>query len=164
MSDNIRTIDLRQEFTIEASPEVVFKTIVEDTSSWWGAPYLMGRDSTSLIIEPYLGGKFYETWGENSDCSALLGSVTQFCPNELLEITGPIGMGGAVKGVVRFQLEAMGVATLIKFSHEAMGTFGEKTSANYGQGWKDLIHNRLKLFVEEGKMLGLKGSSGGSKK
>ena len=149
---DVGSIRIRQEIPIKGSREKVFKALTSDVSSWWGAPYLNG-DAKKLIIEPRLGGLFFEDWG-NCD-GAVWGRVTQWKKNEIFEFTGPCGMGGAVHGVVCFTLEGDHQSTLLKLEHGAVGHVTEKTQQMYGEGWKDLLSNRLKSFVETGVKQGL---------
>jgi hypothetical protein len=84
--------------------------------------------------------------------------VTAIKRNERLELTGPIGMSGAMHSVVTFNLEPKqeGEVTTLKLSHQAIGQLSEDTQANYKAGWQDLLGKRLKSFVEKGERHGLK--------
>ena len=104
----LNTIRIEQEVVIEAPASKVFKSLTEDIAAWWGAPYLISEQAQDIILEPVLGGRCYEVWGENE--GALWATVTGIHQEELLELTGSIRMGGVVHGVVRFSLERRGNA------------------------------------------------------
>lgn len=152
-NQEVGSIRIRQEILINAPAEKVFSAITEDTSYWWGAPYLIYDELKGLVIEPKLGGLFYEDWGGGA--GALWGTVTRWKQNETFEFTGRCGMGGAVNGVVCFHLEKKGAATLLKLEHDAVGHVTEKTQSGYSHGWNDLLEKRLKSFVERGECLGI---------
>ncbi|MEJ2560045.1 MAG: SRPBCC domain-containing protein [Anaerolineae bacterium] len=139
--------------TIEASPRRVFDALTKEISAWWGAPYLVSEAAQDIVLEPELGGRFYEVWGENE--GVLWATVTGIKWGERLELTGPIGMRGAVQAVVSFELEPKGNATILRLSHQAVGEVTKETEENYDQGWQDLIGTRLKAFVETGKRHGI---------
>ena len=100
-----------------------------------------------------MGGRCYEDWGDEQ--GALWATVTAVKKNELLEMTGPVGMSGAVQGVVRFELEPKGNTTVLKLSHRAIGEVNERQQEDYDAGWRDLLETRLKAFVEQGVRYGL---------
>jgi uncharacterized protein YndB with AHSA1/START domain/DNA-binding transcriptional ArsR family regulator len=150
---SVGSMHVEQEVTIEASPERVFDALTNELSAWWGAPYLVSQTAKSLILEPKIGGRFYEDWGDGQ--GAQWAMVTSIKRNERLELTGTIGMGGVVQGVVCFELEAKGNATVVKLSHRAIGEVNEESQAGYASGWQDLLGTRLKAFVEHGVRYGL---------
>jgi DNA-binding transcriptional ArsR family regulator/uncharacterized protein YndB with AHSA1/START domain len=150
----LRSIQIEQEVTINASPDRVFEALTNDISAWWGAPYLMTETPQAIILEPKVGGRLYELSGDAE--GALYATVTLIRKNELVELTGPIGMSGAVHSVVSLTLEPRGEATVVKLSHRAIGEINEETQAGYGAGWQDLLGTRLKAFVEVGRRHGLR--------
>ena len=124
-----------------------------NTSFWWGAPYLISDELKALVVEPKLGGMFYEDWDDGA--GAIWGTVTQWKKNEIFEFTGKCGMGGAVNGVICFTLEGKGSSTLLKLEHDAVGHVTEKTQSGYTHGWNDLLEKRLKTYVEKGECHGI---------
>src|SRR3990170_200696 len=55
-------IHIEQEITIEAVPERVFEALTQEVSAWWGMPYLQSATAEALVLEPQVGGRFYEVW------------------------------------------------------------------------------------------------------
>lgn len=152
----LRRIQVEQEVTINAAPERVFAALTGQVSAWWGAPYLLTDAPQAIILEPTVGGRLYEVSGEGE--GALWATVTAIRKNHWLELTGPVGMSGAMHSVVSFALEPKGEATVVKLTHHAVGELGEDTEANYGAGWQELVGVRLKAFVERGERQGLQKS------
>lgn len=149
----LRRIHVEQEVTINAAPNHVFEALTKQVSAWWGAPYLLTDAPHAIILEPEVGGRLYEISGEGE--GALWATVTAIQKNRWLELTGPIGMSGAMHSVVSFALEPKAEVTSVKLTHHAVGELSENTEANYGKGWQDLVGLRLKAFVETGERLGL---------
>lgn len=152
----LNAIHIEQEVRIEAPPERVFQALTQDVAAWWGAPYLLNQAATDIVLEPQVGGRMYEVWGQ--DEGALWAVVTAIERNKRLTLSGPMGMSGAVSGVIGYALEPAGKsATTLKLTHSVIGEVSEETRKNYGGGWTDLLGTRLKQFVETGKRAGLKG-------
>jgi DNA-binding transcriptional ArsR family regulator/uncharacterized protein YndB with AHSA1/START domain len=149
----LHAIHIEQEVTIAAAPGRVFEALTHDVAAWWGSPYLMAEAAQDIIFEPKLGGRFYEVWGEHE--GVLYATVTGLKQAERLELTGPMGMGGAVHGLFSFELTPHRQGTLLRLSHKAFGEVTEETQANYAQGWQDLLGVRLKAFVEKGERSGI---------
>ena len=123
----LRSMQVEQEVTINAPAERVFEALTNDISPWWGAPYLITEAPQSIILEPKVGGRMYEESGVGE--GALWAMVTAIKKNEHLELTGPIGMSGALHSIATINLEPKneGEATLVKFSHQAIGQLGEES-------------------------------------
>lgn len=151
----LRRMQVEQEISMNASAQRVFEALTDNVSAWWGAPYLLTPSPQAIILEPQVGGRLYEQ--SSSGDGALWATVTTIKKNEHLELTGPIGMSGALHSVVTFSLEPKneGEATLLKLSHQAIGQLGDDTQSNYNAGWQDLLGVRLKAFVETGERLGI---------
>lgn len=147
-------IRIEQQVTIDAPPARVFEALTKHLGAWWGSPYLIGAGARDLIVEPKIGGRVYEDWGNGA--GALWATVTSIKKNDHIEWTGRIGMGGAVLGVVAYALESKGKGTLLKLSHRASGEVTKEMETNYGGGWQDLLGTRLRGFVERGERPGLR--------
>jgi DNA-binding transcriptional ArsR family regulator/uncharacterized protein YndB with AHSA1/START domain len=147
------SIHIEQEVLIEAPRERVFDALTRHISAWWGAPYLIDNRATAIRLEPRLGGRLVELWGEEE--GGIWATVTRFRRNQRLDLTGPIGMSGAVVGIATLELETRGRATVLKLTHRAIGQVTDETRRSYSAGWSDLLATRLKAFVEQGTRTGI---------
>jgi len=146
---------VEQEVTINAPPARVFAAITEEIAAWWGPPQIIDEERTrDVILEPRVGGRLYEDWGRGD--GALWATVTRIRRGEYLELTGRLGIRGAVIGVITFSLQPQGPGTILRLSHRAAGEIGPETEGNYDRGWRDLLDRRLRAFVERGERLGLR--------
>jgi uncharacterized protein YndB with AHSA1/START domain len=152
MTEEIKSIDITEEVVIKAAPPRVFNAVTKEIAAWWGAPYLYTKLAKNVVLEPKLGGRVYEVWGTGQ--GRLWGTITQIRKNEWIEITGTIGMKGAVQGIVSFSLEPKGESTLVTLTHHAIGQIGDEIKSGYVTGWNDLL-GRLKAFIETGKKYGV---------
>jgi len=157
----LNAIQIEQEVRIEAPPSRVFEALTQDVAAWWGAPYLYNQQATDIVLEPRVGGRMFEVWGQGKgkqeDEGALWAVVTAIERNKQLTLSGPMGMSGAVSGIITYSLEPAGKsATTLKLSHRAIGEVTEEARQNYTFGWTDLLATRLKQFIETGTRAGVK--------
>jgi uncharacterized protein YndB with AHSA1/START domain len=150
---NMNFIDIEQKIFIEAKREKVFEALTTNVSNWWGRPFIINEQTTNIILEPKIGGRFFESWEKEQGYK--WGEVTYLKNNEILEITGPFGKRDALFGKVCFTLENHKTGTNILLSHQMFGQVDEETKKGYSSGWEDLIGKRLKTFVEKNEKLGL---------
>ena len=134
------TIAVEQEVSIDAPPERVFEAITSGIGEWWDHVFFGGRVS----LEPWVGGRFFE---EAENGAALFGTVTAIQRPNLLRLSGPLGIRGAVSGSYRFELEEKDGGTLLSLSHSAFGDIDEDAQAAYGEGWSKLLGERLSGYL-----------------
>jgi uncharacterized protein YndB with AHSA1/START domain len=135
---NDSSINVEVEITIEATPEQVFSALTTGVSMWWGNPYLEREDASDLVLEPKLGGRFFERWGQeqNDHHGSLLGRVTAIDRPRLLRLIGQFGITSvSTVAVVSIKLSRLEDGTHLKFSFNAHGDFDEPTRLRYGRGW-----------------------------
>lgn len=146
-------IDIQQDISLAAAAPRVFEALTNGVSAWWGLPYL-APETEDLVLEPRLGGLFYEIWGVNA--GAVIATVTALNPNRRLELTGRFHME-VVYGVANFLLiDQSDDRTLLQFSYRAIGHLDPEEGSAIQGGWTDLLTVRLKAFVEEDQSLGIK--------
>lgn len=133
------------EVRICASPERVFTALTQEISAWWGMPYFLGN-AVNIILEPFVGGRLYEVWGENT--GALWATVTKIQPPRELCLVGPIGLPEPTHGVTTFLLNSRDDTTIVQFTHEAFGKIGPEIETRHTEGWKDLLLKRLPAYIE----------------
>ena len=140
-----RVMHVEMEVLINAAPERVFGALTENVLGWWDTEHCTYKHG-KMVLEPQVGGRFYEDWGEGE--GALFGMVRYIERNRLLKIEGTIGMDVLVLGMIRYELVPQGPATLLKFTHHAFGELDEETEGAYVEGWKDMLEGRLRAYVE----------------
>ncbi len=159
MSDqtsDFRTVNIFQSVDIAAPPVEVFSALTEGVGNWWGTPFLARQEARDLVIEPRLGGYFQEIWSNGE--GVIHAKVTIFGRDRSLELTGRMGMTGAVAGVVNFDLEETKGGTRLVLHQQAVGCIPKEIEANYNEGWQVLLADRLKRNVETGEVLGVRAA------
>jgi len=145
---------------IAAPPERVWKAWVQEMNAWWTRPYYNDHDRvTGLLMEPGLGGRYIEKWGENGE-GFLIGNITQWLPPHRLAYTWTQSDWQGVYTLVRIEFEADGNGgTCMRFIHEGferlpvdlqVAPSGMTLHEGYDHGWNELS-SRLKNFIEKGK-------------
>lgn len=127
------TLDVANEVTIDAPREKVFDALLR-MGEWW--PHRFRADSL-VVLEPSVGGRFYEDWGDGS--GALYGTVLKLSRPDHLAVTGQMGMGGPVSAVWSMALSGDGDATVVTLAHKAFGDIDEETRAGYTSGWSEVF-------------------------
>jgi hypothetical protein len=97
------------------------------------------------VIEPRLGGRFWEDWGAGS--GAIYADITCFDPPHAICTRGPMGMRGAASTVKWYRLEQEGDSTRLKMSLHAWGDIPAETAASYTAGSAEVLE-ALKKYVE----------------
>jgi DNA-binding transcriptional ArsR family regulator len=145
-----RAVDVALDVVIGGTRHEVFESITERIGHWWGFPALDER-ATALSLEPGLGGRFVEHWGDNG--GQLIATVTGLDSDRLVRLTGPFHFG-LVLGDATFDLEDAPAGTLVRFSFRAVGAIDPAISEGIEGGWTTLVF-RLKAFVETGSPEGV---------
>ncbi|MEM7442274.1 MAG: metalloregulator ArsR/SmtB family transcription factor [Pseudomonadota bacterium] len=145
-ASKFREVHIEQAHDIAAPVEIVFDALVNKVSQWWRPPFVHRPETKQLTLEPHLGGRLYEDWGDGD--GMVLGFVTTLKRPEELRVTGSIGMRGPVSGEVRFELAEEHGGTRINLSHQALGVTDEENEANYRGGWEELIGVNLRALIE----------------
>jgi uncharacterized protein YndB with AHSA1/START domain len=148
------------EMQINATAEQVFAALTTGVALWWDAKHLENEKlARDLILEPRLGGRFYETWetpATDKD-GALLGTVIQIRKWHVLKIAGFFGLEERCAwGVVSFRLVREDRGTTVHLTHDASGDIDDSVRAKMLASWNHLL-NSLKAHVEHQHSSGLRG-------
>lgn len=145
---------------IAAPPERVWQAWVEEMNNWWTKPYYNDGDRvTGLYMEPGIGGRYIEKWGENGE-GFLIGNITQWLPPRRLAYTWTqMDWQGAITLIqIEFEPDGSG-STRMRYLHEGFERIpvelqtpksGMALYQEYEYGWNELS-SRLKNFIEKGK-------------
>lgn len=147
-------VNIELEIKMAAPREKVFEALTGEIGMWW--PYRVRKElAKELVLEPVVGGRFYESWG--GDEGILWGTVHQIKRGERLDLVGQIGMARLAHSFVTFVLEDDSGGTLVKLSHRGIGEMDEEVQQNYTQGWQHLMENAFRNWVEKGERPEIQG-------
>jgi DNA-binding transcriptional ArsR family regulator/uncharacterized protein YndB with AHSA1/START domain len=139
-------VDVALDIVVAGSRHAVFEAITDRIGEWWGHP-AMDQRATGVSLEPGVGGRFVEHWGESS--GQLIATVTALEPDRQVRLTGSFHFG-LVLGDATFDLEDAVRGTLVRFSFRAMGAIDPAMMEDIKSGWTTLVSSRLKALVETG--------------
>jgi DNA-binding transcriptional ArsR family regulator len=124
--DELRTVRLESELRFRATPERVFRALTEEVREWFPHTY-GGERVRAVVIEPQVGGRHYEDWGDGT--GHLYGHVTVYDPPARLGLRGRI-MPGTILDTT-YELEDGGDDTVVlRMSKVATGPMTEEEAAS----------------------------------
>lgn len=142
------SIRVVSEVRIEAPPERVWRALTEETNAWWPKGFFARPESTRMVFEPRVGGRQYE------DCAngegVLWGVVYGIKAPHSLQLAGDLfpEFGGPARLLTTYTLKADGVGTALRLVDCAFGVIGEKLQESLESGWKTILQDSLKPYVE----------------
>jgi DNA-binding transcriptional ArsR family regulator len=145
-----QTVTTELALLIGASPDRVWEALTAETAAWWPAGFYVGPSPVRFTIEPRVGGRVFEDWGDGE--GALWATVVAIRTATALEWVGDLAAryGGPGRSFTRFELEANEDGTLLRFRDDTTGDLGARTGEHMAKGWTQLIEDSFKDYVETG--------------
>ena len=133
----VRHVSLQIE--IDAPRERVWKSLVQETAAWWHKDFYTAENAKGFHIEPVLGGKMYEDWGDGA--GQIWALVIGVRAPEFLQVAGDSSRdwGGPNRNLMTWRLEEHGTGTLLKFENSVYGRVTEGTADSLEKGWMQLF-------------------------
>jgi len=101
--------EVRAQVELNATPEVVYKALVEKVGSWWDPAHTWSQDASNLSIDARPGGCFCERLPDGGGVAHM--TVVYASPGKLLRMTGALG-----------PLQAMGLGGALSWEFKDSGT------------------------------------------
>ena len=141
-------IDVKLDVRIDASPAQVWRAIVRDATKWWPRDFYTGANPKAFTFEDKLGGRVYESWSNGG--GLVWYDVIGVDPNRSLLMRGQLTAryGGPAMSLLEITLEADGKQTTLHLHDNVFGVIGAKMKDSLVAGWKLLMEDSLKKFVE----------------
>ena len=121
--------ELLVEIEIAAPRERVWQAFTGETAAWWHPSFNTRSEGVLFTIEPALGGRMFEDWGDGTDKA----------------------WGGPSRGIMNWRFEDAGEGTKVRLEHCLFGNVSEQTRTSLEEGWTFLIRDAFKVFVETGR-------------
>lgn len=134
---------------IAAPRETVFDVATGDISPWWDHTFY--PEPAELVIEPRMGGRFYERFVEGMDDGVTHAEVISVYRPQLLRLDGPLGLSGrAFEMVTTWTLEEDEAGTGTQFTVDIamMGEMDAELGGIVRSVWVHFIEGRLKPYIE----------------
>jgi uncharacterized protein YndB with AHSA1/START domain len=148
--EGIGVVQVELEIRIEARPERVWQALVEEIGRWWPKDFYAGP-ARGFVLEPKLGGRMYEDWGNGA--GAIWYQVTEIQPPKSLGLTGqmPAAFGGPAVTLLRLVLRPDGEATVLELTDSELRKPTDGCGASLEEGWRALFEKAFKTYVEQGE-------------
>ena len=143
---NVARVEL--DIDINAPRNTIWEAIIESPSEWWpGEHHAIGADC-KMTFEPHPGGRFYEDDGKGG--GLLWYTVLAITPPTSVTLAGYIAppWGGPASSLLTFTLEESGDKTILKVLDSLFGSVDEKFAESTHAGWKQILGEALKNYVE----------------
>ncbi|HEX5831241.1 MAG TPA: SRPBCC family protein [Gemmatimonadaceae bacterium] len=136
MTEKTVSAEVRVEVSVKAPIERAFQVFTERAGSWWPRAYHLGGSVlTQLVIEPHVGGRWYETSADGGSCD--WGRVLAWEAPHRVVLSWQIGVGfvpnadpaRASRVEVRFVESSPGRTTV---------TLVHSEFERHGEGWESM--------------------------
>lgn len=126
---------------VRATPERAFAVFTTNVSKWWPPAYTIGRSPIKeVVIEPHIGGRWYEIGEDGSECQ--WGDVLGWSPPALLALAWRINMNWVFDPSLLTEIEIsfkdVGRGeTEVRIEHSKFENFGDdaETALKIFDGW-----------------------------
>lgn len=144
----VRAARVEMEVEIAASAKRVWKALVEETGTWWPRSFYAGKAPKAFVLEPRVGGRMYEDWGDGA--GLLWFTVVSLDPPRVLELAGHLfpAYGGPATSLVRIEISERRGKSLLRLTDAIHGHLASDTDAKLDSGWKELFASAFKRYVE----------------
>jgi uncharacterized protein YndB with AHSA1/START domain len=131
MADQMDPNSVRKTINVEAAQEVTWRVFTEKMGTWWPlAYYKIGKaNATDAIVEPRVGGRWYEVGDDGSTCQ--WGTVLVWEPTSRLVLSWDINADWQYDPNLKTELEvrfnADGIDhTRVELEHRHLDRFGAR--------------------------------------
>jgi DNA-binding transcriptional ArsR family regulator len=124
LTDEFRTVRIETELRFRASAQRVWDVLVSRSREWFPATYGEERVK-AIVLEPRVGGLYYEDWGEGR--GHLYGVVSAYDAPLALAYRGRLDMGTILD--TEYALVEDGDSTVLRVSKVAVGPISEDDAA-----------------------------------
>jgi DNA-binding transcriptional ArsR family regulator len=123
--DQVRIVRIETELRFRCTPDRLFRALTEESLTWF--PHTYGDDDRvqRIVMEPMVGGRHYEDWGDGM--GHLYGHVTVFDRPHELSLRGRVMPGSILD--THYQLEADGEETVLRASKICVGPMTDEEAA-----------------------------------
>jgi uncharacterized protein YndB with AHSA1/START domain len=139
---------IRKTIVVAASAERAFQVFTEEMSTWWplASKHIGKVDATSVVMEPFVGGRWFERGVDGSECD--WGTVRTWDPPRRLvlswEISSDWRHDPSIQTEVEVRFSTEGASTRVDLEHRLLHYYGQKAAQMRGifdseQGWKGLL-------------------------
>ena len=136
------------EISIDAPLDRVWKAITVDAGAWWPKDFYIGGAPKGYHVEPKLGGRVYEDWGDGN--GLLWATVIGLDAPNWIHFVGYLAppYAGPAINMLRLELKSVGRKTILQLSDTVSGKVDAAAQAHMRDGWITLYDKSMKTYVE----------------
>jgi uncharacterized protein YndB with AHSA1/START domain len=151
---NLLTLNIEQTLDFKAPPAELFRALTLDIGEWWATPNTPA-DVRDVVFDPTPGGLVKQITRDGG--GTVLFTVQSIQRDRLLVMNGTVGIDKTIVGTIRLELDAVrGGGTRLLLKHWAIGEFAPTSKELFLKGWKGLLDDKLRAYVEHRKSLGVR--------
>jgi uncharacterized protein YndB with AHSA1/START domain/DNA-binding transcriptional ArsR family regulator len=151
---NLVTLNIEQTLDFKAPPAELFRALTLDIGEWW-ATANTPADVRDVVFDPTPGGIVKQVTRDGG--GTVLFTVQSIQRDRLLVLNGTLGIDNVILGTVRLELETVrGGGTRLLLKHWAIGELAPTAQEGFTKGWKGLLDDKLRAYVEHDKSLGVR--------
>jgi len=149
-NSDFRVAQVELEVNLAATPERVWKALVNETTTWWPREFCVGQ-AKDFVIESKLGGRMYEDWGNGA--GLMWAQVIGIDPPRSIDLLGHLtaAFGGPATTQFRIALASKDMGTVLTVSDTIFGNLSDDKCERTREGWEILFDQALRKHVERAK-------------
>ena len=144
----VSSLSYEIETIIDGSPDRVWHALTRETNDWWLPDFHMVAPDSVVAFDLSPGGHLLE---RHAGGGGLLWYTVQMCiPGKSLDLFGHISpeFGGPAISMLGWKLTPVSGKTRLLTHDALLGCVTEKGAQSLEDGWKQLLEQGLKNFVE----------------
>jgi len=143
----LNNVNYQVEIQIAVSKEKVWEALVEKTNEWWSSDYYTSTRTIAFHVEPILGGKMYEDFGNGE--GLVWANVIGIEKPNVLQLKGNLSadFGGPAVSFVKINLKEDNGITTVQYGESLMGLVDQKTADSLSLGWINILTEGLKKYI-----------------
>lgn len=152
----IKPAPVRRSVTVKADQARAFQVFTDGFGGWWPKSHHIGKSAmTAGVIEPRVGGRWYEVCEDGSQCD--WGKVLVWDPPTRLvlawQLTAQFQYDPNFLTEVEVRFTAEGATTRVDLEHRNLERFGPdaekmRTSIDSPTGWPDILRQYAEAASE----------------
>lgn len=148
---------VRKQIIVEATQERAFRVFTEQVDRWWPRSHHIGKSPLKkAVLEPRLGGRWYSTCEDGSECS--VGKVLAWEPPGRVLLAWQITAQWTFDPAFMTEVEVIFIAdgptrTRVELEHRNLERYGEgasavRTSIDAPGGWGLILSEFARVAAE----------------
>jgi len=136
-------------YELSQSKEIVWDKFFNEINEWWSPDFYTSQRTISFKIEPIIGGKMYEDFGDGE--GLIWGEVIGVDHARSLQIRGMLSkaFGGPAMSFEKYTFSATNKGTTLNYSVDFFGIITEKSITSIKNGWIAIFEQHFIPFCDK---------------